>query len=320
MRTSDSARPFFSSVLCPVDFSDHARVALEFAVALQKRAGGSLRLLFVNDPLLVAAAAAAYNTAALGAATEVELKRFAASTLSPRRLAAAAPDFSTALGKPAREILRALDRGPHDVIVMGTKGLNGARRLLLGSTTSEVLRRAKVPVLAVPPADAWPDRRGPLPASWPGRTVVAAIELGAAATRDVRQAAEVARWFGASLVLLHVVPIPATPPWFSGDLDAQLRVRCDNAEAALNRLRAELTEVRSTVVVRVGHPPDEIAAVAAERKAGLIVMALRGRGGLFGESPGSITYQVLCHGVAPVLAMPDSRRPARRRTSRRTAG
>ena len=134
MRRSGGVRPLFSSVLCPVDFSDHSRVALEFAAAISTRAGGTLQLLFVNDPLLVAAAAAAYNTASLGAATEVELKRFAASTLSPRRLATASPGVSTALGKPGREILRAVDRGQHDAIVMGSKGLNGARRLLLGST------------------------------------------------------------------------------------------------------------------------------------------------------------------------------------------
>ena len=320
MRRSGGVRPLFSSVLCPVDFSDHSRVALEFAAAISKRAGGTLQLLFVNDPLLVAAAAAAYNTASLGAATEVELKRFAASTLSPRRLATASPGVSTALGKPGREILRAVDRGQHDAIVMGSKGLNGARRLLLGSTTSAVLRRAKVPVLAVPPADAWPDRFGGVPASWPGRKIVAAIEPGANAARDVRHAADVARWFGASVVLLHVVPLPAMPPWFSGDIEAQLRIHCDNAEAALEALRAKLTDVRSTVLVRIGHPPDEIAAVAAEQKAGLIVMALRGRGGLFGEPAGSIAYQVLCRGVAPVLAMPGIRQPARRRTSGRTAG
>jgi nucleotide-binding universal stress UspA family protein len=69
--------------------------------------------------------------------------------------------------------------------------------------------------------------------------------------------------------------------------------------------------VATSVIVRMGYPPDEIAAVAAEQKAGLIIMSLRGRSGLFGEPAGSCTYQVLCHGVAPVLALPDARKGGR---------
>lgn len=312
MRTSGSSASLFTSVLCPIDFSDHSRVALRFAAAVSRKAHAPLHVMFVNDPLLVAAAAAAYNSATLGAATETELKRFAASTLPPHVLKSAAPRYSTALGKPAREILRAVERDHHDIIVIGTKGLGGAQRLLLGSTTSEILRRAPVPVLAVPPADALAGQRAVVPASWPGRTIVAAIEFGPRTVADVRRAADVARWFGARLLLVHAVPVPAAPPWFSGNLDAHLRIECSKAETTLDALRAGLKDVRATTAVRVGHPPDEIAAVAAEQKSGLVVMALRGRAGLFGEPAGSWAYQVLCHGVAPVLALPDARQAARR--------
>jgi nucleotide-binding universal stress UspA family protein len=312
MRTSGSSASLFSSVLCPVDFSEHSRAALRFAAAVSRRASAPLRVMFVNDPLLIAAAAAAYSRSTLGAATETELKRFVASTLRPRELGSVALRYSTALGKPAREILRAVARDRHDLVVIGTKGLNGARRLLLGSTTSEILRRAGVPVLAVPPADALEDRPTAVPASWPGRTIVAAIELGPRAARDVQRAADVARWFGTRLLLAHVVPGPAAPPWFSANLDAHMRIERSKAETALETLRAGLNDVRAAAAVRVGHPPDEIAAITAEQKAGLIVMALRGRAGLFGEPPGSWAYHVLCHGVAPVLALPDPRQVARR--------
>lgn len=307
MRTSGNSASPFSSILCAVDFSDHSRVALQFAAALSRRTHASLSLMFVNDPLLVAAAAAAYSTSTLGAATQTELRRFAASTLPARVLRSAAPGYATALGKPAREILRAVARNRHDLVVVGTKGLSGAQRLLLGSTTSAILRRAGVPVLAVPPADALPDARSVVPVSWPGRTIVAAIELGPRARNDVQRAADVARWFDTRLLLVHVVPVPAAPPWFSANLDAHLRIERSKAETVLEALRAGLKDVRSTVCVRVGYPPDEIAAVAAEQKAGLIVMALRSRAGLFGEAAGSWAYHVLCHGVAPVLALPESR-------------
>jgi nucleotide-binding universal stress UspA family protein len=155
--------------------------------------------------------------------------------------------------------------------------------------------------------DALPDAHGVVPASWPGRTIVAAIEFGPRVRNDVQRAAEVARWAGARLVLAHIVPVPVMPPWFSANLDAHLRIERSKAETALDALRADLKDMRSTVCVRVGHPPDEIAAVAAEEKAGLIVMALRKRAGMFGEAAGAWAYRVLCHGVAPVLALPESR-------------
>ncbi len=313
MRTSVGQTALFSSVLCPVDFSEHSRVALQFAAALGRRAAVPVRVFFVNDPLLVAAASAAYNVESLGAATEAELKRFVTATLTATTAKAVAPTFGTALGKPQREILRAVETGGHDLIVVGTKGLNGARRLVLGSTTSGLLAKSPVPVLAVPPAEAANGRPGAVPAAWPGRAIVAAIELGAHAASDVARAAGVARWFGARLVLVHVVPLPTPPAWFSADLEAHLRHDGDRAERALHTLADATPGVKSTVCVRIGHPPDEIAAVAREHKAGLIVMAIRGRAGLFGEAAGSCTYQVLCHGVAPVLALPDRARTVRRR-------
>lgn len=312
MRTSGTSTPLFSSVLCPVDFSDHARLALQYAAIAATRSGSSLHPLFVNDPLLVAAAAAAYNRAALGAASQVELKRFVASALPARTRAGLTVRHHIALGSPAREILGAAQRNHHDLIVVGTKGLNGAKRLLLGSTTAEVLRRARVPVLAVPPADAASDQRIAVNAAWPGRTVVAAIEFGPRAADDVRRAADVARLFRARLLLAHVVPVPATPPWFSADVDDHLRLRCAQAEAALTALGGEVKGLRVTSVVRVGHPPDQIATIAAEYRAGLIVMGLRGRKGLFGEAAGTCAYQVLRHGVAPVLALPDVRSASRK--------
>jgi len=307
MQTSDGAVPLFTSVLCPIDFSEHSRVALQFAATIVGRSHGALRVMFVNDPFLVAAAAAAYDDAALGKATTAELKRFLSSTLSPRAARSRSVTYQTALGKPEHEILRAVERDGHDAIVVGTKGLNGAKRLFFGSTTSGLLRRARVPVLAVPAQEAESGERISLPASWPGKAIVAAIELGPRAEADAAAAAKVARWFKATLLLVHVVPVPTKPSWLSADVDAQLRIRCSKAEVAMELLCAGLKDVRARPIVRVGHPPDEIAAIAAEHRSGLIVMMLRGRAGLFGEPAGTCAYQVLCHGVAPVLALSGAR-------------
>ena len=59
-----TTRTGFRSILCPVDFSDHSRLALRYAAAIARRSHGRLSILYVNDPLLIAAAGIAQRPSA----------------------------------------------------------------------------------------------------------------------------------------------------------------------------------------------------------------------------------------------------------------
>jgi nucleotide-binding universal stress UspA family protein len=310
MRVPGALPPFFSSILCPVDFSRPSRLALRHAAALAARTGGALHVLFVNDPLLVAAAAAAGTPDSISHAGGQELRRLIRSTLTPRA-ASAVLTCSTATGTPWREILSAAARGHHDAIVLGTKGLNGAKRLLLGSTTSAVLRRVKIPVLAVPPGARTLRTRSGRP--WPGRRIMAAIDLDRDTGRHVAAAADVARRLRVSLTLVHVVRATAAPPWFRHDVDAALDARVEQAAALLEAAARSQTDVGIDVAVRCGDPAREIATIAREVRPGVLVMVLETGRGLLGDAAGSLSYELLCRGVGPVLALPSSPGSARRR-------
>lgn len=52
-------------------------------------------------------------------------------------------------GLPAEEILKSIMEHDIDLVIMGSKGLTGARRAMMGSTTEEVLRLSPAPVLVV---------------------------------------------------------------------------------------------------------------------------------------------------------------------------
>jgi nucleotide-binding universal stress UspA family protein len=52
-------------------------------------------------------------------------------------------------GKPAEEIIEFLDDEVHDLVVMGSRGLGGMKRLLLGSTSTAVLHHCNHSVLIV---------------------------------------------------------------------------------------------------------------------------------------------------------------------------
>jgi nucleotide-binding universal stress UspA family protein len=140
----------FRHVFCAVDFSRPSRAALRTAAALARMAHGRLTVMFVNDPLLAAAAAAAHDARASSEESRAALERFVvavlpAAALRPRRLHA----FAT-VGEPATEILRSARRYRADLIVLGTRGMGRMKRLLLGTTAEGVLRRTRIPVLAVP--------------------------------------------------------------------------------------------------------------------------------------------------------------------------
>jgi universal stress protein A len=140
----------FRSVLCPIDFSEHSRRALRYAVALALRDKAVLRVLYVNDPLLVAAASAALHDRRFAKRSASELKAFIDATVPASARNRLHLTSHVSIGTPSDRILKAASGRRTDLIVLGTHGLTGAARLLMGSTTSSVLQRARVPVLAIP--------------------------------------------------------------------------------------------------------------------------------------------------------------------------
>jgi nucleotide-binding universal stress UspA family protein len=140
----------FRSVLCAVDFSEHSRHALAYAAALSLRENAALNVLYVNDSFLVAAAAAALGDRQLAARSARELQAFIDATLPSRARARLHAATHISIGNSADQILKVVRRCRCDLIVLGTHGLNAANRLLVGSTTLDVLQRSTVPVLAIP--------------------------------------------------------------------------------------------------------------------------------------------------------------------------
>ena len=140
----------FTSILCPVDFSEHSALALRYALKLADLTGGHLTIVTVVDAFLDAASEASGNRATFTEQTQQEIQKLLARIAPDRREPVG---IAVQVGDPAEEILKQSDECAADLIVMGTQGLEGAKRLVFGSTTEAVLREARVPVLAVPAPD-----------------------------------------------------------------------------------------------------------------------------------------------------------------------
>ena len=289
------------SVLCPIDFSDASRGALRYAAVLAEYFEAELRVMTVADPLLTEAAELSSTTAQVLDATQKELRTFCQESLVPGKNVQSIR-FEVASGKPAVEILRLARDRPPDIIVMSTHGLTGVRKLFFGSTTERVLRETTVPVLLTPATDPGPLRVEDVKRAV--RRVLVPVDLTSATFDQVTAAKAVAAALDVPVLLTFVVEpvrfavsgLPHLP-----NIDVERRFRAEKMLAELaHTIPAGL---RPEPLVAHGDPAEEIAKIARDRRAGLIVIGLHASS-LLGPRMGSVTYRVVCLTSTLVLALP----------------
>lgn len=204
-------------------------------------------------------------------------------------------------GIPEDVILEVADEADADVVVVGSRGLTGARRIFLGSTAAHVVRRASCPVLTVHPEHAQSHR--------PIRTVLVPTDFSADAELAVSQAAHV---FGVSpqdakLKLLHVFRLhpEVTYPWTASYLGAHAAEVTKIATEKLDKMAQPLRDQGFDVEVLVyeGYPPDVIDQTAKQVKADVIAMGTHGRSFLPRLILGSVAERVLPAAPCPVLTV-----------------
>lgn len=139
-----------SRIVVPLDFSDAAVPTVRTAREIAAPFHAELLLLHVIEEVLVPdfyypAAPALYGP---------ELRSEAGDRLHETFVAAGGPavrvTYHVIGGRAALDIPRFVEEHAADLVVMPTHGLSGVERLLLGSTTDKVLRRAACPVLVLP--------------------------------------------------------------------------------------------------------------------------------------------------------------------------
>lgn len=143
--------PAFRHILCPVDFSAHSDRAMEYAGDLAQRFQADLTVLHViYDPLDIACSHIPHPP--LEQLREESIR--GAERMLDRRVRRRLrhlPRTKTAVaaGAPFRQIIRYAEEHRVDLIVMGTQGLTGLDRLIMGSTAERVVRMAPCPVVSL---------------------------------------------------------------------------------------------------------------------------------------------------------------------------
>ncbi len=133
------------------------------------------------------------------------------------------------------------------------------------------------------------------------RRIVVPLDFSDPARSALTYAGGLGQTFGAELVLTYV----AEPPPFAPDLTESHGYEQKMVARAEAELR-ELTQthidqgVKARYVVRFGRPAQEIATLAREEQADLIIIATHGRSGLK-HLVGSVTEKVVRLATCPVL-------------------
>ena len=134
-------------ILAPTDFSDLSIEALSEGVALAKRVGARVDVIFVNQPPPYTEAEFAnliIIESALREASEGRLEKLKEAVPG---LNAVLGDFIVRIGSAALEIVQAALVLNSELIVMTTHGHTGLKHIALGSTAERVVRHAACPVL-----------------------------------------------------------------------------------------------------------------------------------------------------------------------------
>jgi nucleotide-binding universal stress UspA family protein len=281
-------------VLAAVDFSDPSRVALACAARLAVHSGAELHVLHAQDSLL--ATAATERGIDLAGETHEELLAFTRSTWP---VSECKTRHQVVVGSAVLVILDAAYRASIDVVVLGARGMSGAERLVFGSTTEGVLRRAELPVLVVP--DGWTPPRPDTPDLSGTGPVIVGVDFNASSVEAAAAAARLAAKLETDSVLIHVVPELRVLERWRTHAGAALDQQLTQARGDLERLARGLeSSCPMTLHVETGSVPDRLAKIAHASPQGILVLgrAIRARGY---APPGTIAYRVLSWADVPVL-------------------
>ena len=146
--------PVPRTILVGTDFSDCSDLALAQAVDIAAPLGATLHLVhaIAIPPIGIPEAGVAYGSMNVEAAAEIAQAAIDARADRNRDRVTLAPTC-VEIGDPRDVIENVARRIEADLIVIGTHGRRGIRRMLLGSVAEEVARTAPCPVLIVRPVD-----------------------------------------------------------------------------------------------------------------------------------------------------------------------
>jgi nucleotide-binding universal stress UspA family protein len=265
------------TILVPTDFSKPSKVAVLYAARLAQKINAEITLLAVinintaTDAILdwkkieqdlVDTAQQNAEQLIMEIKEEVELKI----------------EYRSIMGFPFEEMVEhTVINDGFDLIVMGTKGATGLKKVLIGSNAAAVVDNSSVPVLVIPPNTEWSTIK----------QIVYATDMDSI-NEEVKPIAVFAGIFNAAITILHVLPEDSSK-------------KIDGKSLAADLIKITNYKKISFHVSRNNSIADEVDTFVVDQKADMLAMVthkLDFYEKLFGKS---VTRQLAFHTRIPLL-------------------
>jgi nucleotide-binding universal stress UspA family protein len=277
----------FKNVLFTTDFSEASTNALPYAAALAREFGGRVFVCYIVTPAALAIGAPEAAPYLYQAEMETAKKELAELVRSPW-LDSVDPKPVMLSGIFGDELKNAIKANDVDLVVAGTHGRTGFRRLVLGSGAEEICRVSSRPVLTI-----GPDTPGCSNIDF--KTILYPTDLSDESLQALPYATAIAQKYGSRLLFLHVLPRELGQNPDSPQLEEPLRRRMKQlVENSLGTIKTEF-------LIETGETVEMILTVAREQSADLIAMGIRNAFAPGVQLRSSISYQLLSAAHCPVL-------------------
>jgi nucleotide-binding universal stress UspA family protein len=272
---------FLTTLVLATDGSENTAQATRAAVDIARRRGSKIHLVHVWHDV---------HTSYAHAFVKEELRRQGRETLDEevKRIQEKGGTVTRSHlreGRTFEEAVRVSEETAADLLIVGSRGHSGLRRMLLGSNSEDIVHHAHRPVLVV--------RSGGN--VWPPTRVVAGYDFSEDARKAATLAANLGNIFGAQMLLIHAVP---KLPQASGEaVEAKLEDRAGELE--------DLLQQRPKTRVVAGDPAEVLLEAAREGESPtLVAVGSRGHGPVGRLRLGSVSTRVIRAGPGAILVYP----------------
>jgi nucleotide-binding universal stress UspA family protein len=298
----------FKHILIATDFSAASERALTCALPIVRRYGSEVSIMHAIRPETITweSSPEEFDRERFGA--EKEMARLAEET----RVESVHPRLLLEKGRAWDVLSSIMQRENTDLLVMGTHGRRGLKKLALGSVAEEVLRRARCPVLTVGP-------HVPLIESEATefKTILFATDFGPASAKAFAYALSLAQDYQAKLILLHMVPpmqvsdmgpVVYCPAFYlAQELTEWQAMTKKESLRKLQELVPPTAGLKSQPECLVGFDflPEGILDTAEAHKVDLIVMGANpvASAPAVSHAPWALTHDIICGAKCPVLTL-----------------
>ena len=195
-------------------------------------------------------------------------------------------------GKPSEEIIKYAIKNEIDMIFIGRKGVTGIEELLIGSTTSRLIRASDIPVFVAP------KNRKDVEI----KKILSPIDFNELSFIELKYSISLAKQLNAKLFVTHI------SEFFNFNVPVFER------DKLINKINGKISDVAKEMnygiekfIYDIGDSSKKIKEISEKNKMDLVVMASHQRKGIEKFFLGSTTEKVLMVSNIPVLVLPPSK-------------